>query len=945
MRRKDTFLLLCVMAAAYMLVRYFPVRMEIASNAWEDDICPAVQCYFEMGDGFIEEDSINTEQRTISNKAYILKLNPSIYEKTTGIRVNFKRYSDKLFEDTKALEIEHIAFKKMGIPFFTIHEFGQEISYPVDAVWENGSLVIIGPYPSVVLLENIMRHLQHRIKIVNAALMLLFTIFTAFCMFLWKKYISKKICFARIAGEMKDCCLKGGQMFQPFLFMIFYFINYTFIKRIDIQGDFFYWSEVLLIAICVFLYYACKDKRNMILVILNYGVSMLLVTMQHDLKVEYYIPFIAIIVFSFGNMGMTQRGTVNCENSEKTTILDAIIVVVLMIGYFVLLYYRLEADPRMVMDEGYSLSVGTGILKTGKFVKWDFVNNCSMGEYSRAWIFYALTALFFKLFGTNVIVARAVSVMWGALFVPIVYCIMRKYFSRSQAVLTTIAICFNPVIMTAFRTARMYSMTLSISMLLIACCFNAVVVENQFKHENVLTRWIKENFDYHIKYLTITVVLLFAAYIVHMNTIILVAGFAAFVVLMAMITKEKKYMTVAKIIVVSVLLLIFVFTCNDHFDAFYDSVFSDIITGFASVITILSTPMESYFWSFLQVIGGTCLGIGATFITFLGFVLNRQGVKQSLRYKWIMYMLALETAVLFVFIFMANHYAAERYAIFILPVVIAVIVQGYLCLCRQYRSKIIRGVMTAMLLAFSLEGYAQQFVTMYQGHPRASNYAKEAQIVAEDAKSNEITLYASSFSPYDYQMFDKIHMIKYAFDEETNENSKNIEDFIQLALNNRNGYVTMEQRNLENFPFMKKLLEWFTQIGGNGYDNSNIDIYKYNFILNNTTPTTGIRFGEETSYEGITYRLGEMDEKKYLEVTVADKELLHTEFLAIKVRMENEKERYIEGYQLYTGDESRNKSFLIELNSRMENVQEYKVLNEIGICDLNYHVSKRVMSR
>lgn len=610
-----------------------------------------------------------------------------------------------------------------------------------------------------------------------------------------------------------------------------------------------------------------------------------------------------------------------------------------------MLSYRLEADPRMVMDEGYSLYVGTGVLKTGEFVKWDFVNNCSMGKYNRAWIFYAVTALFFKLFGTNIIVARAVSVMWGVLFVPIIYYIMRKYFSRKQTILTAIAICFHPLIITSFRTARMYSMTLCISMLLIECCFRAVVEENHFKHDNALTRWIKENFDYHINYLAATIVLLFIAYIVHMNTVILVAGFAAFVVLQAIVTKEKKYVIAAKIICGSVLLMIFVFTLNDHFGAFYDSAMSEVISGFAAVVTILSEPMESYFWSFLKAIGGTSLGIGLTFITFYSFLLKKQGMKQSLRYKWIMYMLALETVVLFVFIFMANHYAAERYAIFILPIVIAVMVQGYLCLCCQYRSKFIRGVMAVIFLVFSLEGYVQEFVTLYQGHPKASDYAKEAQIVAEDAKSNEIALYASSFSPYYYQMFDKIHTIKDVFEVETNENSKNIEDFVELALTNRNGYVTIEQRNLKNFGVMEKLLQWLTQIGGNGYDNSNIDIYKYNFILNNITQVTGITFDKEILYEGITYRLGEKSEKKYLEVTVNDEELLHTKFIAIKVRMENERESYIEGYQLYMGDESGDRSFLIELNSRMQNVQEYTVLNEIGICDLNYQISDRMTEK
>lgn len=933
---------ICVgmLIAVWIVIRYYPIQVEVTSNAWDDDICYGLQCYFDFGEGFLEEDSVNTEKRDISNQAFVLEIDSSTYEQASQIRINFKKYPKKLLEDTKRLRLDSIVFKKMGIPFLTVDEYNPECVYFVDAIWMEGELKVTGLYPSIVLLENITKEIQKEAQKLNIILMRFTALILVVCAFVWKRFIRKRLCVERIFRDLKEEIYTEGKIVQPFIFITSYFLNSLLMNKVIMGGNFAVLMAMFILAICVFWYRNNSQKKRLILITVNCVAAFLLAAIERQVDVYYYILFVVLIVFFYGKISADGNKGDSGSVYEKVSRLDVVFVVLMTISYFVLLCYRLEADPRMIMDEMYSLHVGEGVLRTGEWVKWDFVSNCDYGEYSRAWIFYGITALFFKVFGTNMITARAVSVVCGVLFVPIIYFVLRKFYSRQQTVLTTLAICMNPTLILNFRTARMYSMTLCVSVPLVYCCFNAIIQGNRFKHENKVTRWIKENFDYNLKYLIATFVLLIVTYIIHMNTIILVVGFAAFIIMQAVYTKEKKYIIASKIVFAGALIIAYLLWVGGRFNAFYDNVLS-AASGFAEVITILRNPKESYFWSFLSVISGVSFGVGLTLIAYIKTVREKKEFKESVTGRWNIYMLIVEVAVLFVFIFMANHYAADRYAIFVLPIVILTITQGFMYLCGLGRTKMFRRTMIFFFLLFSVRGYAQQFVTLYQGHPQASNYKKEAEIVTGDRKEGTIALYPSSFASFYYQDIENLNCAKYGFDNEIEKPDANMEDFIDFALENREGYVTIENRNQNSrsISSMAWLAQWLTQIGGVGYDNSNINVYKYHFISEDVSETGEMLIEEQAVYNGIMFNFGLIEDKKYLEVIVTDEELLESKFVTIRVRHSNDIENYIEGYQLYMGEAYGSKRYLIELESKMDNVQEFDIVSRIGVCDayLNLH--------
>lgn len=930
-----------LMLLALVLVRYYPVQMEIASNAWDDDICMGIQCYFDMGDGFTEENSINTYQRNASNRAFILSMNAYEYEKALQIRINFKKYPEKLYEDMKSLKLDSIIFKKMGIPFFNLTEFSQDVSFPVDAIWLESELKVNGPYPSIVLMENVVEDFQNSIRKINTLLIEIIAIIGLVMIIVWHKYLKGRVCDAERIKAFKEDVYVEGKLIQPFIFIVFFSANYFLMKRANIQGSFTIFLSLLVVAICVYLWKKQQDKRKIFSIVANYAIALFLVAMERQLEAFYYIPFVVVVIYLYGEMSSTRCGNIGCNVRQSIKKSDFAIAAIMMVAYYFILSYRIEANPRMTMDEMYALDVGGGFLHTGRGLKWNFVDNCSYGEYSRAWIFYAIVGLFYKLFGINIITARMVSVIFGVLFVMLVYFVLRNLLTQCQAVVATIAICFNSTIIICFRTARMYSMVLSVSIVLIYCCFNAIVQGNKFRYENSLTKWIKNNFDYNIKYLAATIILLVVSYIIHMNTIILVPGFAVFIIIQAVNTKERKYIIATRIILIGIALISFIFALINKFDAFYDNWLGKL-AGFSNVITILSNPMESYFWTFLSTIAGISFGIGLTLVVLLKIIKEKDN--KSVFYKWNVYALTIELTVLFVFVFMANHYAAERYAIFILPIVILVIVQGYMYLCSQYKSKTIWWIMVVIFLSFSAKGYIQECIGMYQGHPAASDYKKEAEIVANDATGKEISLYAIAYSSFYYQMFERVNIAKYVFEEETCGDTINIKDFFEFGLENNEGYVTMEQRLLKSYPLMTQLTKWMTKIGGEGFDNSNINVYKYHFILEDLKRERNVTFEKEVEYEGLSFRMSTNSDEKYLEVTVTDEELLQNKFLSVGVKFENEKEGYVEWYQLYTDECKLDSKYVIKLNPRMEDVEEYTIMDRVGVCDASFELAEREIS-
>lgn len=192
-RLKSIIMYICVVVIFGAAVRYSSVEMHIVSNAYTDGISEGMQCYFNKGNGFVEEDSISEYERAEENTKYIIKTDSSVYDTVSEIRCNFMLKNQTGYKDLEPLRISSISFKKSGFQLLTMDQLSTEVCYAVDADWTDDGLVIIGPYPSVVLLENITSLLKTRIKYLHFFLMTAVIVLTVVWDILWTKFVKGHI--------------------------------------------------------------------------------------------------------------------------------------------------------------------------------------------------------------------------------------------------------------------------------------------------------------------------------------------------------------------------------------------------------------------------------------------------------------------------------------------------------------------------------------------------------------------------------------------------------------------------------------------------------------------------------------------------------------------------------------------------------------------------------
>ncbi len=110
------------------------------------------------------------------------------------------------------------------------------------------------------------------------------------------------------------------------------------------------------------------------------------------------------------------------------------------------------------LDEIYQYETAVGYLKTGQFVRWDFLKNIPGEKYLRSWPHTYLIAQSMKIFGKNLFAGRIVSLLFGLLiFVPLYFLSKQLNFHRLNIVFLFLWVCISPFCITISRWLRLYA--------------------------------------------------------------------------------------------------------------------------------------------------------------------------------------------------------------------------------------------------------------------------------------------------------------------------------------------------------------------------------------------------------------------------------------------------------------------------------------------------------
>lgn len=169
-----------------------------------------------------------------------------------------------------------------------------------------------------------------------------------------------------------------------------------------------------------------------------------------------------------GCSGVSQEQRPSLDSGRTLTVLVVLGIVLLAAGV------RLPnlGDFGLRIDEPKHLKTAIGYLRTGDYVKWDFVRGGPGDAYSRGFLHTKSIAWSFRLFGESLASARFVSFVWGLLlFVPLwglgTILQLRNY----ERIILLSWVALSPYFLSLSRWMRFYSAFTTLLLAALVCLY------------------------------------------------------------------------------------------------------------------------------------------------------------------------------------------------------------------------------------------------------------------------------------------------------------------------------------------------------------------------------------------------------------------------------------------------------------------------------------------
>lgn len=450
--------------------------------------------------------------------------------------------------------------------------------------------------------------------------------------------------------------------------------------------------------------------------------------------------------------------------ASRSRIVSASFFIALVCFAFVQVFVRI-AERDFFNDEYYHIETAQGFLETGEFVQWDFTHNVprlnedgSVMRYDRAWLYTVQVAVAARLFGLSEFSARLPSAIWYVLLIVSIAIISARL-SRSSSI--GLVVAFSVAMMSQLlfygQFVRMYIMVI---VLVLWSAYSAYVVLNELARERVSRATV-------MVWVAVCVTSLTLSSLVHVQSLLLVPAYGiAFCVEWCIIEYraylQREHISVRRrfrymasmLCIVAVILVCVVFST--------DNVLSDRLLRIREK---LNTPY------LFHAFNGFAVPYAVMMLWLLGVLVYRK--ERSVRFFAIMS--ALPIVVLMIWV---RRYDAERYIIFVVPLIICTLVSAYHMVWKLRWKGIVFGSLCVLVCvpwhmwwmdARSQETW-QEFGYMY-AHVRE---------IVEDKD----VIYSVDFRSYYWQDDEDRHIVDLG-----RYKSTSLEEFIQMLHDAGSGYI------------------------------------------------------------------------------------------------------------------------------------------------------------
>ncbi len=506
------------------------------------------------------------------------------------------------------------------------------------------------------------------------------------------------------------------------------------------------------------------------------------------------------------------------DRNNRWLLLAIGLTIISIIRYF----YKLSAFPCFFDDEFQTIAVAYGYLKTGTLYTWDFMNDCiSQNNYSRAWPYTILLANWLRIFGLSEVAGRSLSAILGIITIWSCIYVTKKLFNRIGITMCTCFIVLaNTTATYYFRFVRMYALLIPICVWLIYFLYKALTEKNYIDEQT------SDKFEFNIKYVVLSLLFLFFAWQIHVNSLIIVLGIFPYIVYKLITDKTKKY----KLLFGLVCLLGGIIVLGLFFEKYAVKVpvIGKIIGSLVRHGSIFTNRHTEYFIFIVDEFGSALLAI-LFFMTSMIFVLNDIRKKRFSQYTDLtIYCSSIILTGVFFLVFVANRYYAPQYIVMLVTISAVIYAVGYSILCEIHTAvKVVINLFLLLAITFSIVMGYKSIYTMADTSDYINAYKKVS--LYYDIDNDKFPVAHLNARSYYYSQVWKKPILQ-SFNKEND-----MEILLAFVQKYNKGILTCEKAKLGNLTqgVGDLLLNWSDRISGEGIDNYNVEISHYNFLSGN----------------------------------------------------------------------------------------------------------------
>lgn len=442
-----------------------------------------------------------------------------------------------------------------------------------------------------------------------------------------------------------------------------------------------------------------------------------------------------------------------------------------------------------------------------EFCRWDWIKMQPSEEmYTRAWPHSWLIAQSYTLFGISEWSSRLVSVVFGVGFVFILYLVTR-FFTESKkiALLTSAAAVFYPSYIGTFRYTRMYALLIPLFSVLVYLLYKGLTGTSQVANLG-LGKWVK-NLDLNYLYLGLFLALLWLNKTIHYNALVILPAGLVFVLVMAFLTKEKKYKNLALLgLLASVLIFL--------------AYFFGLTDRFLGHLCFFGRSNYSYIKNLISYPFGPTLGYFLFALSFFFFTFFPRRLKDKFIYLYCLLLFSW-----FFFIYIGDRYYTFLYFSHFTPFLLIILITSFFMFSYLFRKKVTKGAFLVLLFAFLASNFTQNVDAIYETDTSYGKYRQAYQVIIDRYDPEKDVIFGQYLRKYYLQ--------------ELPENTKTIDmerrksyefdTFIQDLQEYKSGFITWETR--KGGHLVEEIKDYvaanFQKLHGEGIDKTRVEVYYF----------------------------------------------------------------------------------------------------------------------